>query len=68
VSDLFTINGAAHDVDPQETAWSYREANWSQILAGIDPDPAKRDIISSRAREYWEDVVHLSSLTNEGQA
>ena len=37
---LYPIDGAAHDVAPSDTAWSYRDAKWGAVFAGVDPDPA----------------------------
>ena len=37
---MYPIDGAAHDVGPTDTAWSYRDANWGSVFAGVDPDPA----------------------------
>jgi len=54
---LYAVNGAAHRVGPHETAWSYRDANWSEVIVGIDPDPANRDLISNWARAYF-DALH----------
>jgi FAD/FMN-containing dehydrogenase len=51
---LYPINGAVHRVGTSETAWSYRDANWSMVIAGVDPDPGKAEQIKHWAREYWE--------------
>jgi FAD/FMN-containing dehydrogenase len=37
---MYPIDGAAHDVAPSDTAWSYRDARWANVFAGVDPDPA----------------------------
>ena len=37
---MYPIDGAAHDVDASDTAWSYRDARWATVFAGVDPDPA----------------------------
>jgi UDP-N-acetylenolpyruvoylglucosamine reductase len=55
---LYPVNGAVHEVNREDTAWSYREANWSQVVAGIDPEPVNKEAISSWAKKYWEDAVH----------
>ena len=57
---LYPIDGAVHDVDEDETAWSYRDATWSMTIFGVDPDPANAETISDWAREYWE-AVHRHS-------
>ncbi len=54
---LYPVNGAAHRVGPNETAWSYRDAVWSQVIVGIDSDPANRQKITEWARGYY-DALH----------
>jgi FAD/FMN-containing dehydrogenase len=54
---LYPINGAAHRVGDNDTPWSYRDANWAQVIVGVDPDPAKNDHIIAWARKYW-DALH----------
>ena len=51
---LYPIDGAVHDVDENEMAWSERDATWSMVIAGVDPDPAQSEIITTWARDYWE--------------
>jgi FAD/FMN-containing dehydrogenase len=51
---LYPIDGAAHDVAPDATAWSYRDANWGAVFAGVDPDPANVDAIRSWSVGYQE--------------
>ena len=54
---MYPIDGAAHKVGKQDTAWAYRDANWAQVIVGVDPDPANKDKVVSWAREYW-DALH----------
>jgi FAD/FMN-containing dehydrogenase len=51
---MYPIDGAAHDVAPEDTAWSYRDATWGAVFAGVDPDPANRDAISRWSIDYHE--------------
>lgn len=51
---LYPIDGAVHRVGKQETAWSAREARWSMVIAGIDPDPQKAESVTRWAKAYWE--------------
>jgi FAD/FMN-containing dehydrogenase len=51
---LYPINGAARRRASDETPWKYRDAVWSEVIVGVDPDPANRDLITTWAREYWE--------------
>ncbi|HUO34088.1 MAG TPA: FAD-binding oxidoreductase [Candidatus Acidoferrum sp.] len=50
---LYPINGAASRVKKNATAWWHRDANWAEVIVGVDPDPAKKDEITKWAREYW---------------
>jgi FAD/FMN-containing dehydrogenase len=54
---MYPINGAAHRPGNADTAWSYRDAEWSQVIVGVDPDPANRDKITNWARGYY-DALH----------
>jgi hypothetical protein len=54
---IFPISGAAHKVGTSDTAWGYRDANWSQVIVGVDPDPANNDRITKWAKDYW-DALH----------
>ncbi|WP_254531484.1 FAD-binding oxidoreductase [Natrinema gelatinilyticum] len=51
---LYPIDGAASRVDADETAWNYRDATWSMVIAGVDSDADNDDLITDWAREYWE--------------
>lgn len=50
---LYPVNGAAARVRTSETAWAHRDANWSMVIAGVDPNPANKNTISKWARDYW---------------
>jgi hypothetical protein len=51
---LYPINGAAHKVGKKDTPWNYRDATWSEVIVGVDPDPANADHITAWAKNYWE--------------
>lgn len=53
---LYPIDGAVHKVGRKETAWDCRDATWSMVICGIDPDPAKAPELSEWARSYWNDI------------
>jgi hypothetical protein len=36
---LYPIDGAVHDVGASDTAFAYRDVVWSEVIAGVDPDP-----------------------------
>ena len=50
---LYPINGAVHRISTSETAFSFREANFSEVILGIDPDPANNERMIQWARGYW---------------
>ena len=50
---MYPIDGAAGRVKSDATAWAYRDAKWSSVIVGVDPDPAKKDLITNWARDYW---------------
>jgi FAD/FMN-containing dehydrogenase len=54
---MYPIDGAAHDPAPSDTAWSYRDAQWGAVYAGVDPDPANAERISRWTVDYF-DALH----------
>jgi FAD/FMN-containing dehydrogenase len=58
---LYPINGAARRVKRGATAWWQRDANWTEVIVGVDPDPAKKEEISAWAKEYWNALHPYSS-------
>ncbi|ELS51442.1 FAD-binding oxidoreductase [Streptomyces viridochromogenes] len=53
---LYPVDGEVHQVDTDDTAWAYRDAVWSGVIAGIDPDPANAELIRQWCVEYWSDL------------
>jgi FAD/FMN-containing dehydrogenase len=49
---LYSIDGASSRVGNDETAWGYRHARWAQVVAGVDPDPAKASAITEWCKSY----------------
>ncbi len=50
---IYPINGAAHRPSTTETAFSYRDANFAEVIVGVDPDPANNERMIGWARDYW---------------
>ena len=50
---LYPIDGAAHRVDSDETAFSYREARYAEVIVGVDPDPANNERNIAWVQDYW---------------
>jgi hypothetical protein len=57
---LYPIDGAVHRVGKNDTAFSYRDAKWSAVFVGVDPDPDNNERIIGWTKEYW-DAVHPHS-------
>lgn len=71
---LYPINGAAHRIGSNDTAWSFREANWVQVVVGVDPDPVNGQAIADWSREYWVAIhphsaggAYINMIMDEGQ-
>ncbi len=71
---LYPIDGAAHDVADDATPWSYRDANWAQVIVGVDPDPANAGLITEWAKRYSEALhphsaggAYVNMMMDEGQ-
>ena len=71
---MYPINGAAHRVGNDETAWAYRDANWAEVIVGVDPDPANNDRIISWTKDYWDALhpysaggAYVNFMMDEGQ-
>jgi FAD/FMN-containing dehydrogenase len=58
---LYPIDGAVQRVPKDSTAWSARDARWSMVIAGIDPDSAKAQALKTWGRAYWQ-AVHPFNL------
>jgi len=50
---LYPINGAVHRISPGDTAFSFRDANFAEVIVGVDPDPANNERMIQWARDYW---------------
>jgi FAD/FMN-containing dehydrogenase len=50
---LYPVNGAAHDVAPDATAWGHRDAKYATVIAGMWPDPADNDKNIRWVKDYY---------------
>jgi FAD/FMN-containing dehydrogenase len=71
---LYPINGAAHRVGRGDTAFSFREANFAEVIVGVDPDPANNPKLMQWARDYWLALhpfsaggAYLNMVMDEGE-
>jgi FAD/FMN-containing dehydrogenase len=55
VIDLSSMKGVL--VNPAtntiRAAFSYRDAKWSMVIVGVDPDPANAEKITAWTKDYW---------------
>ena len=58
---LYPSDGAAARVAPDATPWAYRDAKWTGVFAGVDPDPANADAIKAWTIDYYE-ALHPYSM------
>ncbi len=54
---IYPVGGAAQRVGKNETAYSYRNANYSTVIAAVDPDLANMPKHTEWVRAYW-DALH----------
>jgi hypothetical protein len=73
-SHIYPIDGAAHDVGAEETPWAFRDTRWSQVIIGVDPDPALAEALRDWTVDYWEALhpysaggAYVNFMMDEGQ-
>jgi FAD binding domain/Berberine and berberine like len=71
---MYPVNGVAAEVGADETAWSLRDANWVQVIVGVDPEPANAGALRDWAVGYSEALephtmhgTYLNMIMDEGQ-
>ncbi len=58
---VYPVDGAVHRQKKDATAWGYRDAAWSLVIFGVDPDPANASALKQWAQDYWT-AVHPFNL------
>jgi len=71
---LYPVNGAVHRIGKSETAFSYRDVTWAEVIVGVDPDPGNKDKIVGWTKEYWDALhpysaggAYVNFMMDEGQ-
>ena len=71
---LYPIDGAVHRVAPTETPWTHRDVNFSQVIAGVDPDPANAELVKRWTVDTWNathpysaGAAYVNFMMDEGQ-
>src|SRR4051794_24804396 len=57
---IYPINGAAHRVGADETAFAYRDANFATVIAGMWPNPADNEANTAWVRGFYDATVPFS--------
>jgi len=58
---LYPLNGAPQRVGKNDTAYSFRDALFAELIVGVDPDPANAETIASWCKDYWEALHPFSA-------
>ena len=58
---LYPSDGAGARVAADATPWAYRDAKWTAVYGGVDPDPANAEAIKAWTVEYQE-ALHQYSM------
>ena len=71
---LYPVDGAVNKVPASDTAWAYRDATFSQVIVGVDPDPANAAAIKQWTVDYWDAThpysaggAYVNFMMDEGQ-
>src|SRR4029077_16065843 len=71
---LYPITAAAGRVTTTAPQWNNRDAMWSSVMVGVDPDPANKEKISAWAKEYWSALhpysaggAYINFMMEEGE-
>jgi FAD/FMN-containing dehydrogenase len=71
---LYPIDGAVHDTQPGDTAFSFRRANWASVMVGVDPDQANAAKITDWTKAYFDALhphsaggAYVNFMMDEGQ-
>lgn len=51
---IYPVDGAVQRVGADETPWAYRDVTFSQVIVGVDPDPATAPLLRQWTVDYWE--------------
>ena len=61
VMHIYPLNGAVNRIGNDETAFSYRDANFAHVILAADDDPLSMPSHIRWTRDYWEALHPLSA-------
>jgi FAD/FMN-containing dehydrogenase len=70
---IYPLNGAVHDVPEDETAFAYRDINFTHMIAAVSPEAAPMPQYREWVRSYWSALhpysaggAYVNFLMDEG--
>ena len=72
---FYPIDGKVHDVAEDATAWANRKGRWTQVIVGVDPDPARAEEVTRWCRNFYKALepfamnagAYVNFMMEEGQ-
>jgi FAD/FMN-containing dehydrogenase len=71
---IYPVSGAAHRVSRDETAFSYRDAGFTHVIAALYPDPADTPKNKTWVQNYWSELhahsaggAYVNFMMEEGE-
>jgi FAD/FMN-containing dehydrogenase len=71
---MYPIDGAVHDVGADDTAFSYRDTGFAEVIFAVDPDPANASALRDWCVGYWDAThphsaggAYVNFMMDEGQ-
>jgi FAD/FMN-containing dehydrogenase len=71
---IYAVNGAAHRPGKRDTAFSFRDANFIQMIAAVDSTSANNERMIAWAKGYWQALHphsagagYVNMIMDEGQ-
>jgi FAD/FMN-containing dehydrogenase len=71
---MYPIDGAVHDVGSDDTAFSYRDAQYAEVIFAVDPDPENAAALRDWCVGYWDAThpysaggAYVNFMMDEGQ-
>jgi FAD/FMN-containing dehydrogenase len=71
---LYPVDGAASRVANDATAWAFRDAGWTQVIVGVDSDPANAKLVTDWTVSYFDALheyamggAYVNMMMDEGQ-
>ena len=70
---IYPVNGAAQRIGRADTAWTFRNANFTEVIVAVSPDAANNERMMRWAKDYWTALhpysaggAYLNMVMDEG--